>query len=88
VNDELTQFRGSFDTVVRLVVQLQRENVELRAIVDAVPVEAMRKLRAHLSTDGEYSICRSDKEPMFIGDSIVLGTLFEAIDKWLEANHE
>lgn len=61
------------------------ERDELRAKLAAVPVDAIRKLRAHLSTDGEYSIRRSDGESMFIGETIMLGSLFEAIDKWLDA---
>ena len=66
--------------VPALIAEVRR----LRAKHDAVPVEAVRKLRANLSTDGEYSIRRSDGDSMFIGETIMLGTLFEAIDKWLD----
>lgn len=57
----------------------------VRDRLDAVPVDALHKLRAHLSTDGDYSIRRTDGEPMWIGETIMLGSVFEAIDKWLDA---
>lgn len=53
------------------------------AALTAVPVEALRQLRTHLSDDGDYSITRTDREQMWIGDSLVLGSLFEKIDAWL-----
>ena len=64
------------------------ERDELRAKLNAVPVDAIRQLRAHLSTDGEYSIKRSDGESIFIGEAIMFGNLFEAIDKWLDADKQ
>ncbi len=54
----------------------------------AVPVEALRQLRTHLSNDGDYSITRTDGEQMWIGDSLVLGSLFEKIDAWLAQQSE
>ncbi len=66
------------------MVALAARNAELAARLAAVPVEALRKLRAHLSDDGEYSICRTDKESMFWGDVIMFGGLFETIGKWLD----
>ena len=56
----------------------------LEAKLAAVPVDAVRRLRAHLSDGGDYSIVRADGEKMWIGDALALGSLFEAIDKWLD----
>jgi hypothetical protein len=64
-----------------LEAQLNAANAKL----DAVPVDAIIKLRTHLSDDGKYSICREDGEKMFIGETIMLGDLFAAIDTWLDA---
>ena len=56
----------------------------LEAKLAAVPVDAVRRLRAYLSDGGDYSIVRADGEKMWIRDALALGSLFEAIDKWLD----
>jgi hypothetical protein len=44
-------------------------------------VDAIKELRKNLSSDGEYSIFRKDREAMPIWDVIALGNIFEKIDK-------
>jgi len=48
-------------------------------------IEALCKLRALLSDEGEYCIRRSDGEGMGLGEAIMLGDIFDAIAKWLDA---
>ena len=53
----------------------------------AIAVEALDNLtglistlKKHLSSDGEYSISRTDKENMCMGEVLMLGDLLEKID--------
>jgi hypothetical protein len=41
---------------------------------------AIDKLRKHLGWNGEYSVCRSDGEPMEIWESLMLGNIMQDID--------
>ena len=83
---------GDDYTYARLPALVRREELDaakariatLEAKLAAVPVDAVRRLRAHLSDGGDYSIVRADGEKMWIGDALALGSLFEAIDKWLD----
>lgn len=52
---------------------------------NAVPVDALRKLRQMLSDEGEYSILRDDGEPMELGEILMTGIVLEEIDTWLNA---
>lgn len=44
-------------------------------------IESINGLKSLLGDEGEYSICRSDRKPMWIGDSLVVGSVLERIDK-------
>ena len=52
--------------------------------IQAEAVEALRKLRALLSDDGEYAVHRSDGEGMCLGELITIGDIFATVDKWLD----
>jgi len=47
-------------------------------------VEVISKLKKHLGSDGNYSICRSDKEPMNIFEVIMIGNIFEELDELIK----
>ena len=70
-----------------LAAATQRAKAAEAALAD-VPVEAICKLRKYLSDDDDYSICREDGEKLSIGEIILFGDLFEAIDKWLDSQPE
>ena len=44
-------------------------------------IESINGLKSLLGDEGEYSICRSDRTPMGMGDGFVVGSVFERIDK-------
>ncbi len=66
------------------IAELERENAELRAKLDAVPVDAITKLRTHLSVDGEYSICREDYGILSARELVMFDSFFVAVDAWLD----
>ena len=76
------------DALVLAVAVLVEEVERLQAQLAAVPVDAITKLRTHLSEDGDYSICREDGEKLFIGELIAFGSLFDTIDAWLDAEQD
>lgn len=84
LNKRVRELEAQLNAAVLGQRELERERDELRAKLDAVPVGAITKLRAHLSTDGDYSIRRTDGASMWIGETIMLGNVFESIDKWLD----
>ena len=81
--DGLRQSIKDLESEYRL---LQSEKDFLSARL-AIAVEALdtltglvNKLKSHLSTDGEYSISRTDKENMRMGEVLMLGDLLKKID--------
>ena len=48
-------------------------------------IEEIRKLKSLLSKSGPYSVVRSDQEPMGLGETLYLGSIFETIDQELDA---
>ena len=50
--------------------------------------QAITKLKELLSPSGNYSVCRKDKQPMGLGDQMIVGEVFENIDNLLNANTE
>ena len=48
-------------------------------------VKSVQALKALLGDEGEYSIARSDRQPMWIGDSLVVGSVLERIDNAIKA---
>ena len=50
----------------------------------SVEHKAIMKLKEKLGKDGEYSMVRSDKEPMDIFEILSIGDIFETIDNALD----
>jgi hypothetical protein len=48
-------------------------------------LDAIIALRKLLSDDGRYSICRTDKYPMQLGDAMIVSDATERVDKAIEA---
>lgn len=61
------------------------EVARLKAALTALS-KPVNELKYHLSKDGEFSICRTDKEDMGWGDTMVLGKIVEDIDAALRGD--
>ena len=85
---ELATLRRYADDADRATAERIARIDKLEAKLDAVPVEVLLSLRAHLSDSGEYRFCRTDGEAMGMGDFLILGSLFVEIDVWLAQQNE
>ena len=69
---------AEFDKLSSELALLKAELKEARKVIDGT-----KRLKALLSKDGDYSICRSNKEPMWLGDELIIGGIMEDIDNAL-----
>lgn len=65
------------------LAKLRAENARLRTELAALIAE-VKKLKAHLSPDGEYAIRRADGGAMLITETMLLGGIMDNIDAMLE----
>ena len=70
-----------------LQAQLEKANAEAATIKEKYMrlAAAIQELKDALNENGEYSICRSDREPMGIGECIFVGNILERISAELPA---
>ena len=61
----------------------KRANARLIAAAPEL-LEALIAIKALLSEGGEYSICRTDKENMWLAETLVVGNAFEKADIAIE----
>ena len=63
-----------FEAMTRYLDEIDRLSKE-----NATIKEHIRELKKMLSSDGEYSICRSDHEPISIIESVFVGDVLEKL---------